>query len=51
MLLVHCDGNASAVPAGGTAPYTYQWDDALSQTTDIAANLCAITYNVITTDA
>ena len=47
----NCDGQAQVLASGGTTPYTYQWNNALLQTTDIAVSLCAINYNVITTDA
>ena len=47
----YCDGHAYTNVSGGTLPYTYQWDDALAQTTIIATNLCAQTYNVTITDA
>ncbi|TDO04094.1 Ig-like domain-containing protein [Sunxiuqinia elliptica] len=43
-------GSATATPAGGTAPYTYQWDDPAAQTTQTATNLVAGTYSVIVTD-
>ena len=47
-----CDGSAEVIPTGGTAPYTYAWDaNAGNQTTPIATNLCAITYDVVVTDA
>src|SRR5690606_10651095 len=46
-----CDGTATATPNGGTAPYTYSWNDALNQTTPTATGLCAGTYNVQVTDA
>jgi gliding motility-associated-like protein len=46
-----CDGVATALPAGGTAPYTYLWDDPTAQTTDEATALCAGTYNVGIADA
>ncbi|PKP39857.1 MAG: hypothetical protein CVT98_00230, partial [Bacteroidetes bacterium HGW-Bacteroidetes-15] len=46
-----CDGTATVNPIGGIAPYTYQWNDALAQTTQIASNLCAGTYIVVITDA
>ncbi|MDC0314015.1 gliding motility-associated C-terminal domain-containing protein [Flavobacteriales bacterium] len=47
----YCDGDAYTNVSGGTLPYTYQWDNALAQTTIIATNLCAQTYNVTITDA
>ncbi|MFH1319268.1 MAG: PKD domain-containing protein [Bacteroidota bacterium] len=46
-----CDGSAMVTTFGGTAPYTYLWDDPDSQTTDNATGLCAGTYNVTVTDA
>jgi len=46
-----CDGEATAVPSGGTAPYTYQWNDPANSTTDVVTGLCAGTYTVIVTDA
>lgn len=45
-----CDGTATAIPGGGTAPYTYQWNDPSFQTTATAIGLCAGTYNVVLTD-
>lgn len=45
------DGSATAIPSGGTAPYTYLWDDPSAQTTATAVNLPAGTYNVTVTDA
>ncbi|MBI4645980.1 MAG: T9SS type A sorting domain-containing protein [Bacteroidia bacterium] len=45
-----CDGFVIISITGGTPPYTYVWDDPLSQTTDTANNLCAGTYNVTVTD-
>ncbi|MCB9361344.1 MAG: gliding motility-associated C-terminal domain-containing protein [Flavobacteriales bacterium] len=45
-----CDGTATAIPTDGTAPYTYQWNDGLSQTTPVATGLCAGSYDVIVTD-
>ena len=44
------DGTVSVTPTDGTAPYTYQWDDALSQTTQTATGLIAGTYTVTVTD-
>lgn len=45
------DGSADALPAGGTGPYTYKWNDALQQTVPIAINLPAQLYTVTVTDA
>jgi len=45
------DGEATVAAGGGTAPYTYQWDDPGTQTTATAVGLSAqTTYNVIVTD-
>ncbi len=41
-----CDGQASAMIAGGTAPFLSVWDDPSFQQTPIATGLCAGTYNV-----
>ncbi|MEN0004132.1 MAG: choice-of-anchor L domain-containing protein [Bacteroidota bacterium] len=53
--LVSCngepDGTATIEPAGGTAPYTYLWDDSNSQTTQQASGLANGTYQVTITDA
>jgi gliding motility-associated-like protein len=46
-----CNGSASANVNGGTAPYTFSWDDPLAQTTQTATNLCAGTYTVVVSDA
>jgi hypothetical protein len=46
-----CDGSATATISGGTAPYTYQWNDVASQTTATATNLCPGTYSVNVIDA
>ncbi|NCC98184.1 MAG: T9SS type B sorting domain-containing protein [Bacteroidia bacterium] len=45
-----CNGTATATPNGGTAPYTYQWNDPLAQTTAIASGLCAGEYTIVATD-
>ncbi|MBN4051345.1 T9SS type A sorting domain-containing protein, partial [bacterium AH-315-M05] len=45
-----CDGSAT-ITSGGTAPYTYSWNDPLAQTTATANSLCAGTYNVTVTDS
>lgn len=45
------DGMAAVVATGGTAPYTYLWDNAAgSQTTPMVNNLAAGTYSVMVTD-
>jgi len=46
-----CDGSASISVAGGTAPYTYQWDNSTFATTNAFNNECAGTYTVLVTDA
>lgn len=46
-----CDGTATVVPQGGTAPYTYLWNDPAAQTTATATGLCAGNYSVTVTDA
>lgn len=46
-----CIGEATADVTGGVGPYTYQWDDALSQNTQSADSLCASVYTVTVTDA
>ena len=44
-------GSANVSVSGGTAPYTYLWDDSNNQTTDTVINLQAGTYSVTVTDA
>ena len=44
------DGEVTAVTAGGVAPFTYLWDDAMAQTTMTATNLAPGTYTVTVTD-
>ena len=46
----NCIGELQVVVAGGTAPYTYLWDDGGAQSTDTASGLCAGSYNVTVTD-
>ena len=43
------DGSATVTSSGGTAPYTYLWDD--GQTTAMAGALSAGSYTVTVTDA
>ena len=45
-----CDGKAYISVNGGKAPYSYQWGDPNSQTTQDATGLCAGTYGVTVTD-
>ena len=45
------DGTATVTAAGGTAAYSYLWDDANTQTNATASNLGAGTYNVVVTDS
>src|SRR5690606_24425034 len=45
------DGEATVTVTGGTAPYTYLWNDATAQTTATAAGLAAGTYTVTVSDA
>ncbi|MBW8049982.1 MAG: T9SS type B sorting domain-containing protein [Cytophagales bacterium] len=51
---VACNGNstglATVTPTGGTAPYTYLWDDPNGQTDAAATGLSAGNYTVIVTD-
>jgi len=44
-------GTATAIPAGGTGPYTYSWDTTPVQTTITATSLGIGTYTVTVTDA
>jgi hypothetical protein len=52
---VNCNGNnsgsATVSASGGTAPYSYLWDDGAAQITATANNLAAGTYHVTVTDA
>jgi hypothetical protein len=49
--LGNCDGTATVLPAGGSPPYTYLWDDSLAQSNATAAGLCPGTYSVMVVDA
>ena len=50
-LIGYCNGTGTVNVTSGTAPFSYQWDDDLNQTTQTATNLCEGTYNVTVTDA
>lgn len=45
------NGTATATPAGGSAPYTYEWNDSSAQTTATATGLAPGTYTVVVTDS
>src|SRR5690606_31959323 len=45
-----CDGTATATPSGGTAPYSYLWNDPFGQVTAAATNLCQGTFTVQVSD-
>ncbi|MCF8373441.1 MAG: SprB repeat-containing protein [Bacteroidales bacterium] len=45
-----CGAFAQAYPFGGTAPFSFQWDDPAMQTTALASDLCPGTYHVTVTD-
>jgi gliding motility-associated-like protein len=45
-----CDGSAYVTIVGGTAPFTYVWDNPTGQVTDTAVGLCAGSYSVTITD-
>jgi len=46
-----CDGRATVRIVNGITPFTYQWDDTLSQTTSRATGLCSGTYSVVGVDS
>lgn len=46
-----CNGSGSVVPIGGTAPYSYLWNDSVPTANDTAINLCAGNYFVAITDS
>lgn len=46
-----CDATATITVNGGTAPYTYSWNDSQVQTTATATGLCAGSYIVTVKDA
>ena len=46
-----CNGQGTVTTSSGAAPFTYQWNDDLNQTTQTATNLCEGSYHVIVSDA
>lgn len=46
-----CDGSATILPNGGSAPYTFNWSNQGMLTSNTATNLCAGQYSVSVTDA
>jgi len=49
--VAQCNGTGTVNVTSGQAPYNYQWNDPLSQTTQVATNLCEGTYEVVVSDA
>lgn len=45
------DGFVAAFPRGGTAPYTFVWDEDASETAQYMSGLAAGTYTVVVTDS
>ncbi len=50
-IAANCNGSGTVTITSGLAPFTYQWNDPLAQTTQTATNLCEGTYLVIVRDA
>jgi large repetitive protein len=46
-----CNGSADLTATGGTAPYTYAWNDPANSTSQDVAGLCVGDFDVIVTDA
>ena len=46
-----CNGDATVNTTGGTGPYTYAWNDPGTQSTAMAAGLCAGLFDVVVVDA
>ncbi|MBI2271475.1 MAG: SBBP repeat-containing protein [Bacteroidetes bacterium] len=44
-------GTATAIPTGGTGPYTYSWSSPVAQTTSTATGLIGGVYTITVTDA
>ena len=48
--VTECDASVLVEPAGGTAPYTYEWSGGIAPVQE-PTNLCATFYSVTVTDA
>ena len=49
--VAQCNGTGTVNVSSGQPPFTFQWNDPLNQTTQIATNLCEGSYQVLVTDA
>jgi gliding motility-associated-like protein len=49
--VAQCNGSGTVNITSGQAPFSFQWDDPLNQTTQTATNLCEGTYQVVVSDA
>jgi gliding motility-associated-like protein len=49
--VAQCNGTGTVNITSGQAPYSFQWNDPLNQTTQTATNLCEGSYQVVVTDA
>ena len=49
--VAQCNGTGTVNITSGQAPFSYQWNDPLNQTTQTATNLCEGNYQVVVTDA
>ncbi len=49
--IISLDGTATVIVTGGTAPYSYEWNDLNSQTESLAVYLNSGWYSVVVTDA
>jgi hypothetical protein len=47
---IGCDGQATVLVNGGTQPYSFLWNDPLSQTSQTATNLCSGNYTCTASD-
>ena len=49
--VAQCNGTGTVNITSGQAPFSFQWNDPLNQTTQTATNLCEGNYEVVVTDA